>query len=86
MNTIQINSPIHSEMNKCAIALHQHASELRSALNALDEALVESSEPDWSKIHSAVASIRYNATGMSRDSQTSWALNRALSLIEGGRR
>lgn len=84
--TIQIQNPLHCEMNKCAIALHQQSGELRSELEKLDEALRNTDTPDWHGVHAAVARIRYHATGMSRDAQTSWALKRAASLIEGGRR
>lgn len=86
MTTINIDNPIRSEMNKCAAALHQHAHEMTSALAIFNSAMADIANPDWSKIHSAVADIRYHATGMSRDAQTSWALKRAIKLMEGGER
>lgn len=84
--TIQIQNPLHGEMNKCAIALHQHSGGLRSELEKLDEALRNTDTPDWSGVHAAVARIRYHATGMSREAQTSWTYKRAVYLLEGGRR
>lgn len=82
MTTIPIHHPIRGKMNQCASALHQHAFELRQALDRMDRSLGDASNPDWPEVHKAVAGIRYHATGMSRDAQTSWAYKDALKALE----